>query len=115
MRFYVLNVRLNKFVMFFDFVDTETGLEYSNFRLVQKRDGSHFVASPGAEFQDGPKGTKTKDYVRIARTVDWTESPRGRAWMNELRDAAIEARAIEVKQNQTYWTQEDWDRQRSAM
>jgi len=78
-------------LMFFTFVDNDTGLEYSNWRLLSGSNG-HFVASPSEAFDHPQKGMQYYPYVRAAydAQAESKRSAKGDAFMTALTQAAYE-------------------------
>lgn len=71
---------------FFTFVDNETGLEYSSFRLVNGQKGV-FVSSPSEKYQDN-----YYNHVRPAydHKAEDNRNAVGKEYMQALTDAAYE-------------------------
>lgn len=74
---------------YFSFVDNETGLEYSNWRLVSGNQGN-FVSSPFETYEHPTEGTKYYNFVKTAydKKQDSKRSPKGDAYLQDLADAA---------------------------
>jgi hypothetical protein len=84
---------LNKksLLAFFTFVDRETGLEFKDWRLQKRNDGSgFFVTSPDDKYFD-KKENKDKyiPYVRVALTKEKERCEKGEEFMAELCQAAL--------------------------
>lgn len=80
----------NNLLGFISFVDTETGLRYTDFKLFKGQKGKGvFVSGPSRSYEvDGE--TKYQDYVKSAWNDDedtWDEN--GSAWFEELAEAAL--------------------------
>ena len=73
---------------FFSFVDNETGLEYTNWRLLQGTKGP-FVGAPSETYDHPTKGKQYYPYVRPAydSTREDKRNPKGDAFMQELTEA----------------------------
>jgi hypothetical protein len=106
MRFNIFNLRVLNGVSYFDFTDTELGLEFCNWRLVKRKAGGYFVASPGEAYSVAGQ-RKTKDFIRAA---DLNRNVKGVAWLSGVLEAALTAHNAERQSNPAHWTQEDWDR-----
>lgn len=74
---------------YFSFVDNETGLEYSNWRLVTGKEGV-FVSSPFESYDHKEKGMQYYNYVKPAydSKADKNRNPKGVAFMTELSKVA---------------------------
>lgn len=93
-RFYFPDIFFNvrnsgNLLAFFSFVDNETGLEYSNWRLVQGANGV-FVSSPFQTYQ--PEGaTEPKYYNFVKPAYDKNAESKRNAKGSEFFDALCDA------------------------
>jgi DNA-binding cell septation regulator SpoVG len=72
---------------YFNVIDTETGIEFRDMRLVEGRNGV-FVAGPFRSYEDKTSGeTKYSDYIRAAYEGD-DRNEKGVQWFEELTQAA---------------------------
>ncbi len=86
-RFFRLQNR-ETLLAFFTFVDNETKLEYSNWRLLNGSNGP-FVGSPSESYDHPQKGMQYYPYVRPAYDAneETKRSPKGDAFMKEVMEA----------------------------
>lgn len=81
----------NNLLAFFSFVDNETGLEYSNWRLIQGSNG-HFVGSPSERYEHPEKGMQYYPHVRPAYdpNAENNRNKKGEKYMQALAEAVYE-------------------------
>lgn len=67
-----------KLLAFFTWVDNDTGLEYSNWRLVEGKNGL-FVSSPCEQYDHPEKGPQFYNYVKAAydKTAENNRNAKG--------------------------------------
>lgn len=71
---------------FFNFIDTELGLEFTDWRLIDGQNGV-FVASPSREYTNKAGEKKYTNYIYAASQG---KDEDGRAWLDELAEVAEE-------------------------
>jgi DNA-binding cell septation regulator SpoVG len=77
-------VKKKSLLAFFSFVDTETGLEYFDWRLMKGTNGV-FIGPPSRSYEkDGE--TRYSDYIRI---TDKNKNEDGKEWFAEVTAAAL--------------------------
>ena len=74
---------------YFTFVDNETGLEYSNWRLVTGSNGV-FVSSPFETYDNPEKGPQYYNYVKAAydTKAENNRNAKGDKYIKDLAEAA---------------------------
>lgn len=97
---------------YFDFVDTATGLEYRDWRLIDSKKGV-FVASPYRAYNSNGE-TRYSDFVRPAKDGDGRNED-GVAFFEELAEAAYaEYQAVVEQQQESRQQRRGRTRTRSA-
>lgn len=90
-RFNILSFRRkdkDKLMGYFNFVDTQTGLEFRDFRLINGAEGV-FAAGPFRTYEGADNKQKFSDYVRIAYDTEAKQRDEvGNAFFEELAEAA---------------------------
>lgn len=77
----------SKILAYFNVVDSQTGLEYRDMRLIEGKNGV-FASSPSRTYKNKEQKDAYSDYVRAAYNDDDTRDENGVAWFEEMAKAA---------------------------
>lgn len=76
---------------YFNFIDTETGLEYKDWKLMDGENGMFVSAPTGKPYQkEGQAKPVYPPYIMVAFDTNKQKMKAGLNWVAELKDAAIE-------------------------